>query len=293
MTRTGKAARLSGHTPEPFVQLHALDAARFGLSYGDLAQVRSASGRVLVRVDITDTVTPGEAFVPMHWGSIFASAARVGALIAPAVDPVSGQPELKCTPVSVSRYVPAWYGFVLSRTQLDLPAHTYRAQSRGPGYWRYELAGDDTPADWSVWADTLLGPKSVRVEFVDTAGGRYRGAHVGGERLEACVFVAATKALPSRNWLAALFAADKLADVDRLAILAGRAPKGSVETGPVVCSCFSVGRSTLLRAIRGDALVTIEQVGKALKAGTNCGSCVPELKALLGTAEVEAATVEA
>jgi assimilatory nitrate reductase catalytic subunit len=292
MTRTGKAARLSGHTPEPFVQLHALDAARFGLSNGDLAEVRSASGRVLVRVDITDSVTPGEAFVPMHWGSVFASVARVGALIAPAVDPVSGQPELKCTPVNVGRYAPVWYAFVLSRTQLDLPGHTYRAQSRGPGYWRYELAGEDAPADWSAWADVLLGPRSVRVELVDTAGGRYRGAHVSGGRLESCVFVAATKTLPSRNWLAELFAADKLADADRLAILAGRAPKGSVETGAVVCSCFSVGRSTLLRAIRGDALVTVEQIGKVLKAGTNCGSCVPELKALIAAAKAEAAAAE-
>jgi assimilatory nitrate reductase catalytic subunit len=192
----------------------------------------------------------------------------------------------------MGRYAPVWYAFVLSRTQLDLPGHTYRAQSRGPGYWRYELAGEDAPADWSAWADVLLGPRSVRVELVDTAGGRYRGAHVSGGRLESCVFVAATKTLPSRNWLAELFAADKLADADRLAILAGRAPKGSVETGAVVCSCFSVGRSTLLRAIRGDALVTVEQIGKVLKAGTNCGSCVPELKALIAAAKAEAAAAE-
>ena len=42
-----------------------------------------------------------------------------------------------------------------------------------------------------------------------------------------------------------------------------------------------VGRSTLLRAIRGDKLVSVEQIGRALKAGTNCGSCIPELKGLL------------
>ena len=57
-----------------------------------------------------------------------------------------------------------------------------------------------------------------------------------------------------------------------------------METGPIVCSCFSVGRSTLLRAIRTQTLVSAEQIGKALRAGTNCGSCVPELKALLAEA---------
>jgi assimilatory nitrate reductase catalytic subunit len=281
MTRTGRSARLSGHHPEPFVQLHPLDAARFGLTLGDLVEVSSAAARIVVRLEITDTVTPGQAFVPMHWGSAFASSARVGALIAPAADPVSGQPELKCAPVRVRGYEPKWYGFALAREPLDAPQATYVARSRGAGYWRYELAGEELPRSWPEWADALLGSRASRIEFSDVAGGRYRGANVAGDRLQACVFVATAKWLPSRTWLASLFGNQTLADADRLAILAGRAPKGALESGPIVCSCFAVGRSTLLRAIRSGALVSVEQIGKALQAGTNCGSCVPELKGLL------------
>jgi len=51
-----------------------------------------------------------------------------------------------------------------------------------------------------------------------------------------------------------------------------------------------VGRSTLLRAIRSQELVTADQIGKALRAGTNCGSCIPELKALLAEATAATAT---
>jgi assimilatory nitrate reductase catalytic subunit len=281
MTRTGMSPRLSGHHAEPFVQLHALDAARFGLAFGDLVEVEAATGRIVVRLEITDTVTPGQAFVPMHWGSVFASNARVGALIAPAVDPVSGQPELKCAPVRVRRYEPKWYGFALAREPLVLPPSSYRAVSRGAGYWRYELAGEELPASWPEWADGVLGARASRIELSDAAGGRYRGADVANDRLNACLFVAAAKSLPSRTWLATLFGSPKLRDADRLAILAGRAPTGALESGPVVCSCFAVGRSTLLRAIRGDGLVSVEQIGRALYAGTNCGSCIPELQGLL------------
>jgi len=289
MTRTGRSPRLSGHHAEPFAQLHPLDAARFGLTLGDLVEVATARARIVVRLEITDTVTPGNVFVPMHWGSVFASNARVCTLIPAAVDPISGQPELKAAPVRVRRYEPKWYGFVLSRAELEAPAATsYRAVSRGSGYWRYELAGEELPPSWPDWADTLLGAKAARIEFLDGAGGRYRGACVEAERLEACAFVATAKWLPSRNWLATLFGPEPLSDTDRLAILAGRAPKGSLETGPVVCSCFAVGRSTLLRAIRGDKLVSVEQIGKALRAGTNCGSCIPELKGLLADARTEA-----
>jgi assimilatory nitrate reductase catalytic subunit len=220
-------------------------------------------------------------FVPMHWGSGHASLGRVGTLIASVVDPVSGQPELKHAPVGLRRYAPAWYGFALSREPLPALDCAYLARAKGRGFWRYEFAGEQLPEAWPEWADALLGPRRERVEFADVAGGRYRGANVAKDRLQACVFVATTKALPSRTWLATLFAVDKLGDAERLAILAGRAAKGGMETGPVVCSCFSVGRSTLLRAIRTRELVSTEQIGKALQAGTNCGSCLPELKALL------------
>jgi assimilatory nitrate reductase catalytic subunit len=289
MTRTGQSPRLSGHHAEPFVQLHPLDAARFGLTFGDLAEVATAAGRIVVRLEITDTVQPGHAFVPMHWGSTFASNARVGALIGPAVDPISGQPELKCAPARVRCYAPKWYGFALSREPLAVPSASYRAVSRGAGYWRYELAGEELPASWPEWADAVLGSRAARIEFSDAAGGRYRGANVAGDRLNACVFVATAKWLPSRSWLATLFGSPQLGDADRLAILAGRAPKGALESGPVVCSCFAVGRSTLLRAIRGDQLVSVEQIGKALHAGTNCGSCIPELKGLLAESAMSAA----
>jgi assimilatory nitrate reductase catalytic subunit len=274
------------------VQVHPLDAKRFGLTTGDLADVRSAIGRIVVRLEISDAVVPGQIFAPMHWSDRFATLARVGAVIPSAPDPVSGQPELKHAPVKLTRYAPAWYGFVLSRVPLAPADCSYVARAQGQGYWRYELAGEQVPPSWSAWADGLLGPREERLEFSDSAG-RYRGARVVGDRLQACVFVGTTKALPSRTWLASLFAEDALADAARYAILAGRSAKPGTETGPIVCSCFSVGRSTLLRAIRAQTLVSAEQIGKALRAGTNCGSCVPELKALLaeGAADSGSAAV--
>jgi assimilatory nitrate reductase catalytic subunit len=48
-----------------------------------------------------------------------------------------------------------------------------------------------------------------------------------------------------------------------------------------------VGRNTLCRAVRELGLKSAEEIGQRLHAGTNCGSCVPELRALL--AELTAA----
>ena len=187
MTRTGKSPRLTGHHPEPFVQLHPADAARCGVATGDLAEVGAATERVLARVDVTADARAGTVFMPMHWSAQFASAARVGALIAAVTDPVSGQPELKHTPVRVRRYAPAWYGFALSRAPLDARGCTYLARTRCDGFWRYELAGERLPVSWPDWADAVLGPRTERIELHDKAGGRYRGASVVGGRLQVLV----------------------------------------------------------------------------------------------------------
>ena len=287
MTRTGKSPRLAAHNPEPFVQLHPVDSQRCGITGGDLAEVSAQGERVLARVEVTTDVRAGTLFMPMHWSNQFASSARVGALIAAVTDPVSGQPELKHTPVRVRRYAPAWYGFALLREPLEPRDCTYLARVRGHGFWRYELAGEQLPASWPEWANAVLGPPAERIELHDRAGGRYRGANLADGRLQACFFVAPTKQLPSRTWLGGLFAHEALDDSARAAILAGRPAKPGEETGPIVCSCFSVGRSTLLRAIRTQELVTADHIGKALRAGTNCGSCIPELKALLAEAHAE------
>jgi assimilatory nitrate reductase catalytic subunit len=65
-----------------------------------------------------------------------------------------------------------------------------------------------------------------------------------------------------------------------MSLLAGVPPKGEVDCGKAVCSCFGVGENTIKQAIRKGAN-SVEAIGKALNAGTNCGSCIPEIRALL------------
>jgi assimilatory nitrate reductase catalytic subunit len=99
--------------------------------------------------------------------------------------------------------------------------------------------------------------------------------------VESCIFVAPTPELPSREWLASLFDKESLDESERGALLRGQPPAGQQDIGPIVCACFSVGRNTLIDCIRSQQAGSVEAIGKALRAGTNCGSCIPELKTLL------------
>src|SRR4029079_7798732 len=99
--------------------------------------------------------------------------------------------------------------------------------------------------------------------------------------ISACVYLSPRPDLPSRTWLASLFARDRINDVERAGLLMGQPADPRADTGPPVCSCFGIGRNAICTAIRQDRLGTTQEVGKKLRAGTNCESCLAEIRALL------------
>ena len=282
MTRTGKVPRLNAHSYEPYVQMHGRDAQQHQLQDGGLARLSSRHGEMLARVQVSDEQRIGSVFVPMHWNDAYAKSARVDALVAPITDPISGQPESKHAPVRVASYHPAWQGFVLSRERLELPEAGYCACTQGAGYWRHEIAGDVLLDDSRTWVQAALGKTGNWIEYRDAAMGRYRAACLQDGRLEAVFFIAPDQRLPEREWLASLFSQVVIDPADLAGLLAARPPQGAVaNTGRTVCACFSVGEKTIRNTIRQQGLDSVEAVGICLKAGTGCGSCVPEIGRIL------------
>lgn len=317
MTRTAIAAKLNQHKPEPFVEVHPADAAQYGLLPDSLAIIESRWGSMIARVQITDGQQQGSIFVPMHWTEQYAGRGRMGALVNPVVDPISKQPESKHTPVRIKSYQPVWQGFILSRRELTINAPEYWVKIKGEQFYRYELAGETLPENWQDWAKKNLcnteGGNPQWQEYQDAGLGNYRAARLVDNQLESVIFIAAGNALPAtawmqddckdaggrathgavaeveqrreqlpeRNWLTSLFAKAALEKQERMALLTGMPPLGVPDVGPIVCACFNVGEKTIQTAIREKGLKTHQEVGRCLKAGTNCGSCVPEIKALL------------
>jgi assimilatory nitrate reductase catalytic subunit len=291
MTRTGKAPRLSLHTPEPVLDIHPDDATYHGLADGALARVASRWGEALVRVRSTSAQRRGSIFVAMHWSGQFAGKGGINAVVNPAVDPISGQPEFKHTPVRVMAYPARWHGFALTRQRPDLNTIGYWVASLREGFWRHDLAGEEAPADaFAMLCGALDGAGAGEwVQYHDAAAGRHRGALIDRGRLEACVFIDRTADLPAIDRFAGLFRADCLSAAQRSGLLAGAVGGAAADVGPVICACFRVHRDTIRTAIATHGLKTVEAVGGVLKAGTNCGSCVPEVRALIAGVRAEAA----
>jgi assimilatory nitrate reductase catalytic subunit len=294
MTRTGRLPRLMAHQREPALDVHPADAARLRLTEGGLARIESPHGTTVLPVRLSHAQRPGEVFALFHWTDRFTSAGPIDSLVGGVTDPISGQPELKATPVRVTAVTPQWQGLLLRSTE-PVP--------QGPYYWArvplerghaFTLIGwEPLPSDRGseLWITALLDapPPAELVIYADPRRGTFRYASMIGNRLDACLFLAgASSSLPARDDLAALLGTRIGPDM-RTSLLAGDAGGQPAQNanGQTICACFGVGLQTLHRTIAGKRLTTVAEIGAVLRAGTNCGSCIPELKAILSAVRLD------
>ena len=274
MTRTGLAPRLSKHLAEPFLQIHPDDAADCGLKPADLARVSSPRASAILRVLVTEDAAPGAPFAPMHWTGETAPAGRIDALVAPAIDPVSGQPESKASVVAVERYDAGWYGFAVSARKPNANV-AYWARVRMVNGWRMELAGETACGDWTGFARGLFGLDDDPQVLTDASTGLSRLAFLTETgTLAAALFIALEPVSVARDHIAGLVG-EPVGSV-----LAGRASGSAIDPGPTVCSCMGVGQNTIL-ATASDIGPDLDRVCEATGAGVTCGSCRPEIADLI------------
>ncbi|MEM6558128.1 MAG: molybdopterin dinucleotide binding domain-containing protein, partial [Pseudomonadota bacterium] len=286
MTRTGKTGRLSSHLAEPYVEMNPATALDLHFSDADLVRLTSRSGTAVMRLVITDRVQRGDIFAPMHWTERFSSEGRVDALVGAAHDPLSGQQESKFTPVRAESLSPDWFGFGVFRDEPSLEQLSelaYWCLARTVGGWRLEYAGFGA---CSAQVESLLGPAPD--SYLSLPGGGIRAAIFQEDHLSAAIIVSTSGPVEAdRTYLASLLPAALDSDT-RANLLAGRSAQGK-SAGPIVCSCEGVGRYTLIEAIDGGAM-SVSALGACTKAGTNCGSCQPELKKLISEHKIKHAT---
>ncbi|MEQ8481939.1 MAG: molybdopterin-dependent oxidoreductase [Hoeflea sp.] len=290
MTRTGKSARLSAHIAESFSEIHPRDAKALGIGEADLVRVANHRGEIVVRALISLRQQPGNVFVPMHWTDQWASSARVNRLVAPVVDPISGQPALKRTAVTLAKFEAGLYGFVVSRERPALEGAGYWAIARARDGWRAEFAFVDAFADSQPFICSLLGlqPDTPLISFTDPRSGLTRHAAFDGARLIGAVYLSDRPVAVSRSWAADQLGEDFANLSSRWRVIAGRPANDMPDRGAIVCACMNVGVNDIVGAIRGGCM-SVDAVSKVTTAGTNCGSCKSEIKGLLDEHQIIAA----
>ena len=301
MSRTGTVAQLFAHAPEPVLLMAADDMQRRFLQDGDLVQVKSRRGAQLLPVQAGDEMRSGQVYIPMHWGDEYVGgrdAFGVNGLTSPAFDPVSKQPELKHAAVSVTKADLPWrfvaFGWASQDDALRL-RQRLQQRMKDFAFASVTLFGRDRVGVlFRAANEAAIDMASVRQEFgldgIDVL--RYDDARRAVSR---CVRVDDGKLaavslagdVAAERWLRAFLEQEQsVSSLGRLLLQpTAQAPEGFKQRGKIVCSCFNVAESDIASALTGagdiDRLPYLQQ---KLKCGTNCGSCVPELKALVANA---------
>jgi assimilatory nitrate reductase catalytic subunit len=281
MTRTGLSPRLCAHSPEPLVEIHPADAKMAKLDDGGFAKVATESGSAILKVSIHEGQQRGMIFTPIHWSDATAADARIGDMVTAATDPFSGQPDLKATPARVEPVTYAYRGFALSRGEIVPPTETWFARVAVVGGDGLLFASNETPEVWREFARRQMPNDCEITEHTDPERGVIRVAAFRSGQLDACLFLGPAQAPPQWDAMRALFEAGELDESERLILLSERGDVGRADKGPVICACFGVRLSAIRDALETGIAADVADIGRTLRAGTNCGSCVPELRGII------------
>ncbi|MGA8884674.1 MAG: molybdopterin-dependent oxidoreductase [Acinetobacter sp.] len=298
MSRTGLSANLSTHRAEPYCEIHPHDALKYGVKDGELAEVRSAWGLCVLRVQVSDNIRRGQVFAPIHWNDQVASDARIGKVVNPAVDAVSGEPEFKHTPVMVQPFYTQWQGVLYVRqgfeaqVQPGIQKAVWWTKVTAAKAVRYELADRQKFSAVTQQLQALLPFTDESFEWLNVEDQTAHISHtvvLQDGHLIASLYIAPKALLPDRDWVASLFKRERLSAMHRKALLAGQAMSMNSSEGPLVCSCFKVGKNRIINTIKEQKISHEKQVTACLKAGGNCGSCLPEIRGLIKACQTECA----
>lgn len=304
MSRTGTAARLFGHVPEAVLGLHPEELKRRGLLDGELIQLRSRRGGLILPVQADEALLPGQAYLPMHWGDRFLKGLGTNVLTQPAFDPLSKQPELKLSAVQVERAELPWQFFALVEGDVQRRLDALRPLFERFAYANLTPTGREQRPALLIKAAADAAPNAALLAAIDTllevdSGPvmAYDDAKRGvGKRVRfedgRIVAVRLAGETAGRSWLKGMWEQGS-SDTDlRRWLLAPLAspPGGGIKASKVLCNCMNVSQDKVCAGIeRG---LDLDGLKRELKCGTSCGSCVPEIKRLLAT-RVAAVAVQA
>jgi assimilatory nitrate reductase catalytic subunit len=253
-----------------------------------------------------------QAFMAMHWGPEFLGGrsstgtplAGVNAITTSAFCPGSKQPELKHTAVKILKAELPWSllgaAWVPQEEVLRLREQLRHLLSLFPfascvpfGRERagvlFRAAAYEAPAEELVaQIESLLGlagPDALR--YADRNKGQRRTMrlvrHGNEARLDGFVLAGDTSA---QTWIKTLLQEELPAqDYGRLLLVPAAKPPVAVQSrGKQVCACFNVTNAAIENHVAcgaGNEQERLASLQSQLKCGTNCGSCVPELKRMV------------
>lgn len=270
MTRTGHVPRLQEAEPWPRVRMGAASLLALGVREGDLVRLGNGLGEALLLAGLDEGLREGEAFLPMHWTDSQCSQGAVNRLIAPVVDPLSGQPMFKQGRVQARAQPTRWEGLWCGRHEWREPVDWWARRPLPEGNCTLLASWSDSPA--ILWQ--RLGEQGRWLRLPLKEG--WLAVALAGDRIEGILLVAARRPSIKVDLLASLLGTPLQAG--GLSQTLSQALAGESR---LVCSCLRVSEERIVDAITRQGVSELAGLQALLGCGSNCGTCLPEIDKLL------------
>jgi assimilatory nitrate reductase catalytic subunit len=313
MTRTASIGALLGHTAQPEVQINPDDLLELQAQAGDLLRISSLRGSVVLPAVPTPDMGRKQLFVPMHWGGEFlgghnrdgSAIAGINALTTPAFCPTSKQPEFKHAAVRLEKAALPWRLQAMAQLPPGQALRVQRALRPWMAHFQHAVCvpfGENgvwfqaahTRAPKSAWLQALcehLGLNSLQtLRYDDGPRHVYRRIQAsqqpetGERRLQAFLLAGTAQ---SFHWMSTLLQGQVPLTAPAWTLLQDLTEPTGQAAAPKIkplCNCLGVGEQAVINALgacAGTPSARLAQLQTQLKCGTQCGSCVPEIKRLI------------
>ncbi|MEZ8142312.1 molybdopterin-dependent oxidoreductase [Enterovibrio sp. FF113] len=280
MTRTGLSSILNTHDSEPMLEIHPFNASDRGIRDGQLVKVSSNISTQVFRASVTRHVLVGQCFAPIHWSQTHCSGGKTDALIPAITDPISGQPELKATPVMVQPMfvktsLQICRSSPFSHRQLSQFCAEYWVKQKVSGGYVYQLQfSNEIDEVYATLLDSFLGDEDAIIQGGQPA---QRRAVVFQQLKPTMAFSLFNIDSELRQPDIAQLLASHFTHQDIHAFLADSLSTRS----PIICTCKQVTQSDIENLIAENPSIDAKTISELTLAGTGCGSCASDIEQCL------------
>lgn len=302
MTRTGNTARLHQHTEQAELSIHPRDAIKCGVRNGELVSIVSKYTQqpIIMPIFESNAQRKGELFAPIHWSKTWSSHVHLTSLFSDANDPISGQPELKHAAVSLQKTAVLAHGTIASDIELSPDSLNkicdYWVKIKLENGYQYRVALLQTSRNGNVanpqadlavsleqWFSRISSCLPISKIYTVVSDGHLMALKTDKDKFTMTISLTSKSERDGieidANWQNMLLGKAQLSSLDIHHILRNQADDEFTQ-GKLICSCFSVREKTIINAI-SEGYNSVNDLGKKLKCGTNCGSCKSELAGLI------------
>lgn len=279
MTRTGHVAKLAAGEIEPTLYMNPIAAESLGLQAGEIAALRGEdqASCLFAKVALDEGLKGKQLFMSMHWAGRYSEQSQVNRAIGQQCDPISGQPAFKSALVHLAAAQMYSYGIYVGdrRTLPECDYQSYQ-QEQDCGVSRFASLTELSKAQFVVNAGEQVLRWDLPQGWMMIIG--RSSANESAMKVTGIVLVSPQPITQDYTMMVALIGQPlQLSSVLTLA-------QGQ-QTSRLICSCFRITDQQIHQAIEQEGCVSLNHLQQRLKCGTNCGSCVPEIRQLLNEHE--------